>query len=335
MKKSLIALAIVSSFAGSAFAQSNVQVYGTVDAGLEMVSSGGVDTTKLESGMNGGSHIGFKGTEDLGGGLKAEFLLESGVSLDTGANTQGSYFGRQSYIGVSSNAGTVRLGNQYSPIRSANVALDPFARVGAGNSTRILGNGSLAERTANAVTYISPEVSGLQGTVQYGLGETADSTSDNSYVGLGVTYKSGPLMLTLAHGQQNVNGVGVDEDRKDLQVGGTYDFGMAKGFVSYLESKATDSVTNTSAKAEGYLVGVTVPMGAHSFMASYASNKIKGAADTTSNQFAVGYNYSLSKRTSAYASVAHVTNDNNAGLAGASANGENVNRYQVGLRHSF
>ncbi len=335
MKKSLIALAIVSSFAGPAFAQSSVQIFGTVDAGLEMVSSGGVDTTKLNSGQNGDSNIGFKGTEDLGGGLKAEFLLEAGVNVDTGENSQDSFFDRQSYIGVSSSAGTVRLGNQYSPIRTANVALDPFARAGAGNSARILGNGSLSERTANAVTYISPDVSGLQATVQYGLGETADSASDNSYVGFGLSYKTGPLMLTLAHGQQNVDGAGVDEDRKDLQVGGTYDFGVAKGFVSYLESKATDSVANTSDKAKGYLLGVSVPMGAHSFVASYATNKISGVSDSTSNQLALGYNYALSKRTSAYASVAHVTNDTNASLAGASANGENVNRYQVGLRHSF
>ncbi len=336
MKKSLIALAIASSFAGSAFAQSNVQFYGAVDAGFEMVSSGGVDTTKLSSGQNGGSYFGVKGKEDLGGGLKAEFVLESGVDVDTGANSQGLYFGRQSYISVSSNSvGSLSLGRQYSTLSTIGFYLDPFDRAGAGTSDRILGNGTLSVRLDNAVTYTSPEVNGFQANVQYALGEVPGSTSDNNNVGISATYKNGPLMLAFGHENRNFNGVGLDSNRKDLQVGGTYDFGMAKAFVSYLESKEKDSIANTSSKAQGYSLGVSVPMGAHSFVASYNTNKINGVSDTTSNHLSFGYKYALSKRTGAYFNVANITNDRNVALGGAVANGESVRHYQVGLRHTF
>jgi len=335
MKKSLLSLALVSAFAAPAFAQ-NVQIYGAVDAGVENVRTGGVSTTTVGSGLTGGSHLGFRGTETLGGGLKADFVLESGVSLDTGANTQGTFFGRQAWVGVSdSSMGGVRLGHQYTPLRWINVELDPFGRAGSGNSANILGGGGMVERTSNAVTYVLPNMHGFGMQAQYGFGETAGSTDSNRFWGLNARYSTGPLTVALGYSDRNTNAVGVDSNRTDTQVGGTYDFGVAKGFASYVESRAKDNVAVTTTKNTGYLLGVSMPMGPHTLMASWASNKVDGVANSTSNQLAVGYAYALSKRTNVYGSYANVDNDLNAKLAGSSANGNNVNRFQVGLRHTF
>lgn len=335
MKKGLIALAVMSAFAGSAMAQSSVQIYGTVDAGIENVKSGGVSTTTLGSGLQSASSIGFKGTEDLGGGLKANFLLEQGFSVDTGdAADATKSFNRQAYVGVGSNMGEVRLGLQHSPMRAAVMSIDPFGKGLAGNAIKVLGAGTYSERTNNAVSYTSPTFNGLTGTVQYGLGETAGSTTNNSTLNLGASYVNGPVNVQFAYADRKFN-TGVDEQQKDWLLGGTYDFGIAKAHVGFGETKYEDKVASTTDKTRSYLVGASVPMGKHTLLASYVVNDVRTLDNAKTGQWALGYTYDFSKRTNLYASYGHVSNDDNVGLVGAAALGESVSKMNVGVRHTF
>lgn len=336
MKKSLIALATMSAFAGAAFAQSNVQLYGIVDAGVEHVSSGGVSTTKMESGIQSGSRFGVKGSEDLGGGLTAKFQMEQGVKVDNGAAADATKaFSRQAWLGVASkDMGEVRLGRQNAPIRGVVEAVDPFSIGLAGSALKFVADGSIVERTDNAVTYLSPSMSGFQAQVQYGMGETTQSTTTNGYLGLSATYSSGPLMVAAAYAKQKTNLVPADEKETAWVLGGTYDFGVAKAHVAFVEGKFEDNVAVTSDKARNYLLGVSKSVGSHNVMASYIDSDIRTVADADSKTFALGYTYSLSKRTNLYTSYARTSNDADATLGGAAA-GESISKYNLGVRHQF
>lgn len=338
MKKSLVALAVMGAMSGAAFAQSNVQVYGIVDVGIERTSSGGVDKTTVGSGLQSSSRIGFKGTEDLGNGLTAQFVLEQGIKVDDGsvADATSNAFGRQAWVGVGSkDFGGLRLGRQNTPIRGVIEAVDPFALGSIGNSLKVLGNGQIAERTSNAVTYVSPNFKGFQAQVQYGMGETAQSSTTNGYTGLSATYANGPVMAAFAYAEQKTDLAPSDKKASNWILGGTYDFGVAKAHVAYAEGENKDAVAGTSLKGSNYLVGVSAPFGAHTVMASYIQNKNKDVASADSDVYALGYTYSLSKRTNVYASYSHTSNDANVKLNGATANGDSADKYSFGIRHQF
>ena len=117
MKKSLLALAVLGAFAGAASAQTNVTVYGLVDAGIQRTDTDNSGARwGLDSGLQSGNRLGFKGSEDLGGGLSAIFTLESGFNLDDGTQAQGGrLFGRQAWVGLNGGFGTVKFGRQYTP----------------------------------------------------------------------------------------------------------------------------------------------------------------------------------------------------------------------------
>lgn len=338
MKKSLMALAVMASVSGASFAQSAVQVYGVVDAGLEVTKSGVVDKTALVSGGQSGSRFGLKGTEDLGNGLSVDFVLEQGFSADTGAvgNAVSNAFGRQSWLAVSSkDVGSLRLGYQYTPIRNIVEAVDPFGAGLAGNSLKVLGNGVIAERTTNAFTYVSPVVSGFQGQLQYGLGETTASTDTNSYMGVNATYKSGPVMAGFGYAKQKTNLAPANKEAINWVLGGTYDLSTVKLHAAYAEGQNNDAVLGTSLNGSNVLVGVSAPFGAHTVMASYIKNTNKDLVTSDSDMYAVGYTYSLSKRTNIYASFARTTNEASVALNGASVVGASAEKYNVGLRHKF
>ena len=135
MKKSLLALAVLGAFAGAASAQSSITIYGIADAGIVAESGNPAGSvTKLTSGVSAGSRLGFRGTEDLGGGLAAIFALETGILLDTGGNAQGQVFanqnglvfGRQDYVGLTGGFGAVTAGRQYNPYFITVNTVDPF-----------------------------------------------------------------------------------------------------------------------------------------------------------------------------------------------------------------
>ena len=115
MKKTLLALAVFGAFAGTTSAQSNVTIYGLVDMAIQHENDGANTRTALDSGEFAGSRIGFKGSEDLGGGLKVNFQLESGFGADDGKLNQGGrIFGRQAWVGMSGGFGSVNLGRQWT-----------------------------------------------------------------------------------------------------------------------------------------------------------------------------------------------------------------------------
>ncbi len=340
MKKSLLALAVLGAFSGAAFAQTSVTVYGLVDAGLVRETGGAAGAvTKLTSGVKNGSRWGLKGTEDLGGGLAANFLLEGGFHTDTGALGQGGLiFGRQAYVGLSGGFGSVNFGRQYAPIFSALDSVDPFGTGLAGASTHLMSN---PVRMNNTVKYSTANLGGFTGSVAYGFGEVAGDTAASRQFGLSLGYANGPVGVTLAH--HNTNNPTDTVKGKLTLVGGTYDFGMVKAYLAYQTEKNAIVISPSSAKwdaasdARDILVGVSAPVGAGTILASYIRKNDRTAANQDADQIAIGYVHALSKRTNVYTSYARISNDNGAvyTVGNATEAGSGNKAFNVGVQHKF
>lgn len=336
MKKSLIFAAVIAALGTSAFAQSSVSIYGLVDAGLSRTNNGVSLTNGVVSGGQSASRIGFKGTEDLGGGSSASFLLESGISIDTGAMTQaGSAFGREAWVGLNNDKmGSVKLGLQYSPIRNALANIDPFNVGSSVSALKTFGDGAYVERVSNSISYLTPSISGFSGQVVYGFGEVAGNSSANRNTGFGLNYDNGPLAVRGAYNNRNINAVGVNSQVRENLIGATYDFGMVKGHAAYAQRNLENKIIAINRKSYDYLLGVSVPLGAHSIMASYIRNNVRDIANSSSNQISLGYGYELSKRTNLYTNYARYTNDSAVAL-NVAANGLTGSQFNVGIRHKF
>ena len=333
MKKSLLAMAMVSAFAAPAFAQ-NVEVYGVVDVGVQQVDNGTTNVVDMKSGGQSESRLGFKGGENLGGGLKAEFVLETGVDLTNGAQ-DGTLFGRQSWVGLSSESmGSVRLGRQLTSGYNTAYAVDPFKLGMAGNAGEVLGGATLEKHLDKAVTYVSPSMGGFKGEVQYGFGGS-EKESDNRTLTLSGSYTAGPLMVAALRGTKNLND-GLDAKKTETMIGGTYDLQKVKLHAAWSESKLEEKSFGIDDKTKSYLLGVSAPVGVSgTVMASWNHNKVDNLADSSTDMYSVGYSHVLSKRTNVYASYSYTNNDNNAWLSGAVEGGKDVNKVGVGVRHSF
>lgn len=357
MNKTMLAL-MLGAWAGTAAAQSNVTVYGIVDMAV-VRESGGVGanaaSTKLTSGVESGSRLGFKGTEDLGGGLSAIFLLENGFQVDTGAMGQGGLlFGRQAYVGLQGSAGTVTLGRQYTPQYLAVAAVDPFGSGTAGDTKNLMAStGNSASRMDNAVKYASPQVNGFSADVVYGAGEVAGDNSAGRQFGGALAYVNGPLTVRLAHHNRNNNTATVKNasSAKNTVLTALYDFGVAKAHFAYgLDKGLNSALPRNLSNPFGYavaptpstdsnvvLLGVTVPQGVGTWLASYIRKNDKTAFNQDAQQFAAGYRYYLSKRTDLYGVYAYIRNQNGAGYTvGSAIEGGSGNRgLNLGLRHTF
>lgn len=358
MKKSLIALAVLSATSAAAFAQSNVTIYGIVDAGLVSERGGVANTTKVSSGVGAASRLGFKGTEDLGGGLSAVFVLESGIKADTGeSDVAGSIANRQSYVGLkSTTAGQLTLGRQYTPYyESVRDVADPFAMGYAGTAKNLFGVAGNNTRNSNAIVYQSPVVEGFQGEVSYSVGEQAGDASAQRQIGGYVGYANGPLNVRVAYNARN-NDVPASKLSTDVGhntlIAANYDFAVVKAYAAFSKDKGTNSsaLANTS-NPFGYtvapvaskdstvaLIGLTAPVGpAGTLMASYTRKNDKEVANRDADQWAVGYSYALSKRTSTYVSYAKIHNKNGASytVGNNSEAGTGDKAFNVGVRHSF
>jgi predicted porin len=349
MKKSLLAVAVLASFAGVASAQTNVTVYGIVDMGLQRTdtSVAGVDPKwALDSGLQSGSRLGFKGTEDLGGGLSASFQLENGFTADNGMQAQGGrLFGRQSWVGLNGGFGSVKLGRQNTPMYVATSAIDPFEIGLAGDLQNTVN--TFGQRMDNTVNY-SLTAGAFSGQIAYGFGEVAGNTTANRQLGLSFGYANGPVNAILAyHKQQNATGTA---SGKTLFLGGTYDFGVVKAHASFADNKGdaafgaiglgfipSPTAAQTAAfnalalddtlRTRDYMLGVSAPIGANSVMASFQHKKDRDS-DAKFNLFAVGYVYNLSKRTNLYTSLGF-------GKLTDSGVDEKNNKFNVGIRHKF
>jgi predicted porin len=337
MKKSLIVTAMLASLSSVAFAQSSVSIYGIVDAGINSTSNGVNRTTGIDSGLQSGSRLGFRGNESLGNGLSASFALETGINADTGGFGQGNTaFGRQAWVGLNSDTlGSAKLGLQYTPLRQAVDAVDPFNIGLAGNALKTLGNGTYQERIKNSVTYTTPNYSGLSGQVAYGFGEVAGSTSSNRTVGLGVNYDLGNASVRAAYNNLNGNGTLNSPDTRDVFIGGTYNFGFVKAHAAFADRKVdTNAAIASNVKTRNYLLGASVPFGPHTVMASYIRSDVRNVGNADSNQYAIGYAYAMSKRTNLYTSYGRYTNDSAVSLNVATP-GATGSQFNAGVRHIF
>lgn len=338
MKKTFFAIAAIVAGSAPAIAQTNVQIYGIVDAGISRSDNGVLKNTTLDSGIQSGSRIGFRGTEDLGGGLAAVFTLENGFSADTGNLGQGGrLFGRQAFVGLNSNFGSLKFGRQYNPIRSVVDAIDPFNLGLAGNASFVFN--VYGDRTDNTVNYSTPNLGGFTGQVAYSLGEVAGSSSRGRSLGASVGYARGPMLLSLAYHDQNlVTATSADNgNAKTALLGGTYDFGFAKAHLAHAWNEASNAAGADTLDSRDLLVGVTLPFGPHTILGSYIrrSDELVGTRDA--NLFAIGYTYALSKRTNFYTSYGRVSNDPTAtvNLGSAVTAGNDPSVFNVGVRHRF
>lgn len=340
MKKSLIALSVLAAISGAAQAQSSVTIYGVVDMAFQAESRAGVRTYAIDSGEQAGSRIGFKGSEDLGGGLKAIFNLEAGILADSGASQNGLTFGRQSWVGLTGDFGTVKAGRQYTPQFYFYDAVDPFdlgftsGHAGASTSTGgVFGflTGNTAWRVNNSVSYQSANIEGFSAMALYGAGEVAGDNSAGRSVGISGQYAAGPLYVGAVYYKQN-DAISKANALKTALFGATYDFGVVKAAFGYATEKSDDSVINT----KGYTFGATVPVTPADSILATAARLKDDHANGNSTQLALGATHALSKRTNFYTSVSRVTN--NAGVDGGGLAGKAGAKdylFNVGVLHSF
>jgi GBP family porin len=355
MKKTLMSLAILAA-SGAAYAQSNVTIYGIMDAGL-VGEQGGKNGTvnKVSSGGLSASRLGFKGTEDLGGGLSAVFTLETGIKGDTGEldNTTNQLFNRQAFVGLSSKtAGSLTLGRQYTPWYNALSQVgDPFAAGTEGSAKNLFPASGANVRNSNSVVYKSPEWNGVSGELFYGAGEQKGEQVGRQ-LGASIGYQNGPLNVRAAFNTRNggASATKVFEPGRNALIAANYDFKVAKAFAMFGINRGTNSApfpndtayTNVamtpSTDNRIWLVGATVPVSAAgTVVGSWTQVKDHSGRNADAKQAAIGYLHSLSKRTTAYASFARVGNHGGASYTvGNNADvGTGHEGYGVGIRHMF
>jgi predicted porin len=354
MKKSLIALAVMAA-AGAASAQSSVTLFGIVDATLTIGRGSVSDKTQItDSGYNS-SRLGFRGTEDLGGGMSASFWLEAGLNNDNGtgdptntnnqatgtvaggAGTQGLTFNRRSTVSLAGGWGEARIGRDYVPAFWNLTVFDPFGTNGVG-TTATLGLGhATAVRASNSIGYfLPPNLGGFYGQAQYYLGENAENGAatedDGRGYGLRLGYGAGPFNVALGYGKTEYNVLGLNADVQALNLGGQWDFGMAKLMGQFVK----DEVAGIDAK--GWLIGALVPVGAGEIRAAYSTYRVDAGTEPRVRKLALGYVHNLSKRTALYATYARVRNSGGAAVAlggAATLANDSSSGFDLGIRHSF
>ena len=337
--KKILALAIASAFAAPAFAATaNVDVYGKLHMSFSQFDDqpAGIKDQQFTSNP---SRIGFKGAEDLGGGLAAIWQLEQTVGLD---ESGGSFATRNSFIGLKSNTmGTVIFGRNDTPLKSIGRTVDLFGDTLA-DSRNLLGGGS-DTRANNTAQYTSPSFGGLSFAGAYstdptGSGNAGDATGSSAY-NLSAAYNNGPLFLGLGYGDgdgHEANGFG-----KHMRAAAGFTMGNLK-FVGQYDKRDDDDSVNAAAQAgdfDAWMLGTAFTMGNIVLKANYMEGEFDGVNGFDQEQWTVGADYNLSKRTSVYALYANGENVTLGGGAGSSdriggANGD-ISAISVGMIHSF
>jgi predicted porin len=336
MKKSLIALAALGAFAGSAMAQSSVTLYGVVDLGLVKQNRadttgalGGVGLTNKELNVAQAtkSRLGFRGVEDLGGGYKAKFKLEHRLSPDTGATTNTTEFWDMSVVALETPVGEIGAGRDYTPGFYLQFKQDPWLNQGiaevGGTSTYAFASyiGTTRSSRLNNALFYSVAAQGVTVQVAASMKEDGSTTlagnaGAKNRFGLGVSYEAGPLFVGAAY-DQSERTVGADHNL--VMLGAAYNFGMIKPRISYARADL-GATTPTS-----YIVAATVPVDTNIVKLGYAHFDADNATNTKANKFSIGYEHVLSKRTAVYTDVT------NGKVKGA----QTVTGFDVGVRHTF
>lgn len=329
MKKSIVALAVLAA-SGASFAQS-VTLYGLADVwfGTVKTETAGVSasTTQLTSGGVSSSRWGMKGSEDLGGGLKANFLLEQGFTLDDGkAKGTNQAFERQSYVGFSGGFGEVKLGKVWTAYDDVSGASNGMFDSGALAPMNVIFESVMySANPGNTIYYATPTMGGFGAAVSYSLDEAA--AGGTAVTSLNVTYGAGPVAVQF--GYQNEDLDAGNNDTKYMRLGGSYDLGMAVAKATY--GKVSNVGNVNGADTSEYQLGVDVPVSsALTVSASYAKSDDNAAAgDQTSKGYGIAAAYTLSKRTFLYTGYT-----NNKFSQGAAAD-DTVKAFALGVQHKF
>jgi predicted porin len=386
MKKSLIALAALSAFATAAQAQSSVTVYGLFDVSVESTDSNAlannVVTKTTNTGRDGGlagSRIGFRGTEDLGGGLKANFVAEFQYS-PTEANNGLASTTRLGFVELqSASMGSIRAGRQVSPTKAVNDSYTTFGNsswnvggvtggVEAADTTNYLHTANAGDRVTNAITYLTPVMSGFQAQIQVAketskvdgvettraattmngaqvaddavamVAETAfgsQNTAQTNQMNYGVSYTAGALSLMYGRADQDAIAAGVKTNTEHDAIGASYKLGATTLFATYNDKTVTTSGAVQNERKDT-TVGINYSMGKWDLKAAYAEGEVDHKAGTgvvgvhDIKGYQVAGIYNLSKRTNVYVGYG----DSETKTAG-SANKATRDGYIAGVRHSF
>ncbi len=315
---------------------SSVTIYGIVDLFTEFGNAGKGTVTRVESGGIAQTRLGFTGREDLGGGLGAEFTLESGFAADTGS-TGANFWSRQAHVGLTGKSfGALRFGHQYTPLFLTTYAFDAFGLGTAGNFWNLSQYGNFWQD--NAVVYETPDWNGLSARALYAPSEKAGS-GQGKYSALSLSYNAGPLQLVGSFDKRGV--VANGPQASYLALGGTYDFTAFKLFFGLQTVQHAEPLEAVNADARIYSLGVHVPVSAAGKVAvSYTSRDDRSTANQDANQLALGYYHSLSKRTTLYTAASQISNKNDGALGIgytplSVTPGHSTRALQFGIQHTF
>ncbi|SDC64133.1 Outer membrane protein (porin) [Massilia sp. PDC64] len=355
MKKHFIASGLLVLVGGTSSAQNNVTLYGIVDVGLRYGNAATSNDNMLSvgSGQQRASRLGFRGTEDLGGGLSASFQLESGFNADDGTLGYGNrLFGRQSWVGLNGAFGSIRFGRQTTAIYDVLFTVDPFVINGTGNAQRVfaygLGKTDPLSRVDNSVTYNIQLHNGVGFSAGHAFGEKAGSFASNSSDFAQVSYVGGRWNVRAAYQHSDGVDLGAASTQlgalvgaahlasasarvKSAIAGAVYDLGPVRLHGSYGDTR----VGNGGAVAiRSYMAGVTVNAWRGTICASWNRNDIRNFHDGISDQYGLDYTYPLSKRTYLYAAAGYTKNGDDVRL-NAARNGFSGREMEAGIRHTF
>ncbi len=322
MKKHMVGLVALAA-SSTIFAQSSVTIYGRVDTGIgsEKTLAGGSQTKMVDGGLTT-SRLGFRGTEDLGGGLSAIFQLEQRLDLSSGA-LQAPSFKAASLVGLAGGFGTVKLGRMttvFDDARAAAYSSNVFDSLftPASNGVYKDAGGDYASRFNNQIRYDSPSFGGFYGGASYAFEQAAGAGDKLTAVQVG--YKAGPVHVVVGHQNEKTKS-------KFTALSGSYNFGVASLSAGYNQRSGTTSDDNE------YTFGVNVPIGAINLSAGYAASETESTAGATTAKasgFGFGATYSLSKRTRLYAGYRSHDVKNAAGVKTT-----DTTLYAAGIRHDF
>jgi len=351
-RSALTAVALTAVAAAASAQSSSVTVGGSIDLSTRYVKNEGRDRriSLAQDGLSP-SELFLAGTEDLGGGLRASFNLKSGVNADTGTSTANSQFwNRRATVSLIGVFGEIRLGRDYAPTFWNQTTFDVFGTNGVASSRNIpqfdIGLGR-AVRLDNAVGYFLPSnIGGVYGQVMAAASEGAPASPTSvgnfgRYIGGRIGYAAGRLNVALAYGDQRLDATAGQPSHKNFNIGGSYDLTVVK-LMGYYDREA-ESYTGVDKKEDRFSLSANIPFGQHEIHVGGEQSKLdnkRTGVSTKVSQVALGYVYSLSKRTALYATASRLSNTGAATVAipGGSAApiaGGASNAAELGIRHFF
>lgn len=355
MKKLALCAALMAT-SGLAAAQSSVTLFGVVDVAIQHGSGSTASRTLLGSGANSSSRLGFRGVEDLGGGMSASFWLESALMVDSGSggttntNNQASgtagggalTFGRRSTVSLAGRWGELRMGRDYSVQYYNRFTFDPFGNIGVGGSQANTGSvgGPVSSRVSNAIMYFLPGgLGGFYGQAQYYLGENPGNSGatadDGEGGGIRVGYRAGPLNVALARARTQYARTATTGNITATNIGARFDVGAFSLMGGYYHDRV-DTIAGLTGR--GAQVGGIYRVGAGEIKAQWSQYRTTAAGNPETKKLSLGYVHHLSKRTAAYATYARLRNSGGATTAlnsSTTAANQPSSGFDLGLRHAF